>query len=202
MIYLSGKVVAGMPAIITPAMGHIPEAEIPWAADTGCFARPEAHDDDRYLAWLAARPAETCLFATAPDRFDDGPATLAVAIPILPRIRALGIPAALVAQTGMTGATVPWDLFDVLFVGGPDRWQHSEDLAQLVYEARRRGKRIHVGRVNGWRRLSWAAAIGADSADGTFLAFGPDKNRIRLRAWLDRLEREPALSLAPPEAAS
>lgn len=196
MIYLSGKVVEGVPSIITPAMGHQPRAGEPWAADTGCFAKPESHDDERYLRWLAARPAATCLFATAPDRFDDGPATLVVATPMLPRIRALGIPAALVAQTGMVAADVPWSDVDVLFVGGPDRWQHSEELAELVREALRRGKRVHVGRVNGFRRLRWAKAIGASSADGTFLAFGPDQNRIRLAGWLDRLEREPLLELA------
>ena len=64
----------------------------------------------------------------------DGPATLEVARPMLPRIRALGIPAALVAQPGTTTDAVPWDDVDVLFVGGPDPWQHSEELLELVRE--------------------------------------------------------------------
>lgn len=189
MIYLSGKVVPGVPAMVTPAMRHQPTGT--WAADTGCFANPEAHDDERYLAFLARRPRETCLFATAPDRFDDGPATLAVAAPMLPRIRALGYPAALVAQTGMTPEAIPWDDVDVLFVGGPNRWQHSEACLRLVEEAIARGKRVHVGRVNGYARLRWARSIGASSSDGTFLAFGPDQNRERLDGWMRKLDEEP-----------
>lgn len=193
MIYLSGKVVDGVPAMITPAMGHQPAGV--WAADTGCFAKPEAHDDAAYLRFLDARPRETCLFATAPDRFGDGPATLAVARPMLPRIRALGFPAALVSQPGTTVDAVPWDDVDVLFVGGPNGWQHSEANHELVREALARGKRVHVGRVNGFARLEWARSIGATSADGTFLAFGPDTNRERLRAWLAKLDTHPELGL-------
>jgi hypothetical protein len=193
MIYLSGKVVDGVPAMITPAMGHQPRGT--WAADTGCFANPEAHDDEVYLRFLDARPRETCLFATAPDRFGDGIATLAVARPMLPRIRELGFPAALVAQAGMTPELVPWEDVDVLFVGGPDAWQHSEALLVLVREAKRLGKRIHVGRVNGFRRYRWAKAIGAESADGTFLAFGPDENLRRLARWQQRLDSEPILPI-------
>ena len=42
-----------------------------------------------------------------------------------------------------------------------------------------------MGRVNSLRRLRLAAADGYDSVDGTFLAFGPDVNLPRLRAWLE-----------------
>lgn len=193
MIYLSGKVVEGVPAMLTPTMRRRPTPGVTWAADTGVLARPGSHDPDRYLRWLSSRPADECLFATAPDVFGNGEKTLELSRPMLPRIRELGYPPALVAQPGMTVDAVPWDDFDVLFVGGPDAWQHSEACAELVHEARRRGKRVHVGRVNGWRRLRWAAAMGADSADGTFLAFAPTENRERLEAWLARLHREPPL---------
>jgi hypothetical protein len=38
-------------------------------------------------------------------------------------------------------------------------------------EARRRGVWTHMGRVNSERRLRYAALIGCQSADGTYLAF-------------------------------
>lgn len=197
VIYISGHVRDGWPAMLTPAMGQQPPAAQRWAADTGCFANPEAHDDARYLAWLAALPLERCYFATAPDRFGDAVRTLEVAVPMLPRLRDLGVPAALVAQPTMLPAEVPWELVDVLFVGGPNVWQHGPQLARLVEAARARGKWVHVGRVNGYTRLRWAASIGAQSVDGTFLAYGPDQNERRLRQWLRRLEEQPVLVFPP-----
>jgi len=174
--------------MLTPAMGQRPPAGEPFATDTGSFARPEDHDDDRYLEWLRELPLERCLFATAPDRFNDGAATLELALPMLPRIRELGVPPALVLQTGMTSRDIPWEWIDVLFVGGPDDWQHSEPATELILEARLRGKRVHVGRVNGLKRLRWAASLGAESVDGTFLRYGPDANEPRLRRWIRELE--------------
>lgn len=43
---------------------------------------------------------------------------------------------------------------------------------------------MHMGRVNSERRLRYADAIGCDSADGTYLAFGPDVNLPDVLAWL------------------
>lgn len=197
MIYLSGAVRPGIPAMLTPMMGNRVPDDVEWAADTGCFASPERYSDDWYLGWLEARIPfrERCLFATAPDAFGDGARTLELARPVLPRIRALGFPAAIVAQTGMTTDQVPWDDVDVLFVGGPNRWQHSDGCLALIREAQRRGKWVHVGRVAGFARWRWAEAVGADSADGTMLAFDPTGNAERLRRWRERMEREPVLPL-------
>ncbi|MET7951050.1 hypothetical protein [Micromonospora sp. NPDC005324] len=41
-----------------------------------------------------------------------------------------------------------------------------------------------MGRVNSLRRLRHATAIGCHSADGTYLAFGPDQNLPNLLSWL------------------
>lgn len=196
-MYLSGHVRDGWPAMLTPAIGQQPPAGQPWAADTGCYANPAEYSDERYLAWLASMPLERCLFATAPDSFGNGQATLELALPMLPRIRAAGAPAALVVQPGTRLEQVPWAQLDYLFVGGPNPWQHSEACAALVLEARRREVPVHVGRVNGWRRMLWAAALGASTVDGTFLRYGPDHNERRLRAWLARLEQQPPLTWAP-----
>jgi hypothetical protein len=183
--------------MLTPMMGNrLPDGRT-WCADTGCFAQPERFDLGRYLDWLAAYAAaiDRCLFATAPDVVGDAAATLARSAPVLPLIREIGYPAALVAQDGLESLAVPWDAFDCLFVGGTTGWKLSEVAYALVAEARRRGKWTHMGRVNSLRRLRAAMVGGYDSADGTFLAFGPDVNLPRVTAWLDALRRQPALPM-------
>lgn len=204
MIYLSGAVRPELVGkrrdlgfILTPQMGNKPDlSAMAWGADNGCFAHPERFDGDKYLAWLAARPAATCLFATAPDVVGDAAKTLERSLPFLPRIRALGYPAALCAQDGLEDLEVPWDAFDVLFIGGSTAWKLSAAAADLVAQAKARGKWVHMGRVNSERRLRYAEAIGCDSADGTFLAFGPKINLPRLEGWLDRLLQAPRLQPA------
>jgi hypothetical protein len=103
---------------------------------------------------------------------------------MLPRIRALGYPAALCAQDGLEDLTLPWEDFDVLFIAGSTAWKLSKAARDITYEAKLRGKWIHMGRVNSFRRLQYAAAIGCDSCDGTYLAFGPDRNLPMLLDWL------------------
>lgn len=183
--------------IVTPAAGNAITPGAIWCADNGVFGG-DYPGDDAYLAWLAARRhlAASCAFAVAPDvvRAPDGQlrpdaaATLARSAPMLPRIRALGFPAALVAQNGLEHLDVPWDDFDVLFIGGDDAWKEGPAAAQLARAAKQRGKRVHMGRVNSLRRLRIAERIGCDSADGTYLAFGPDRNLPTLLSWLRQLD--------------
>lgn len=188
-MYLSGHVRPDMPAMLQPGMGNKPQPGQPWAADTGCYGKPEAYSDERYLAWLErlAGDRDRCLFATAPDAFGDAARTLELSLPMLPRIRAAGYRAALVAQPHLELEQVPWDELDCLFLGGPDWWQHSPQAAALMREAKARGKWLHVGRVNGQARMVIAHALEADSVDGTFLAFGPERNLPRLNRWLAEL---------------
>jgi hypothetical protein len=158
------------------------------AFDNGCFTA-KYKGDDHWWAWLTrhAEHAGHALFATAPDVVGDAIATMARSLPWLPRIRELGYPAALVAQDGLEKLEVPWDAFDVLFIGGTTSWKLGAAARQLVAEARRRGKWVHMGRVNSGLRWSYAEYIGCDSADGTFLAFGPDQNLARMRGWKSQL---------------
>lgn len=183
--------------MVTPRMGQRPAIGEMWAADTGCFASPHEFSFARYLVWLkdmaADGLADSCLFATAPDAFGDAARTLELARPCLPCIRDIGYRAALVAQPWMTAAETPWDEFDVLFIGGPNEWQHSTQIEELVREARTQGKPVHMGRVNGLRRMRYAVSLGCDSADGTFLRYGPDVNAPRLARWLEDVERAPSL---------
>jgi hypothetical protein len=179
--------------IVTPAAGNAITPGATWCADNGVFGGTYP-GDGAYLAWLADRRhlASTCRFVVAPDvvRGPDGElapdaaATLARSAPMLAQIRALGFPAALVAQNGLEDLDVPWDTFDVLFIGGDDAWKEGPAAATLAAEAKARGKRVHMGRVNSLRRLRVAQAMGCDSVDGTYLAFGPDRNLPTLLSWL------------------
>lgn len=194
-IYLSGAPKAALweerpdlfGALITPQMGNrIPDGVI-WAGDNGCFnprvaAKFKTAD---YLAWVAKHRPESCLFINARDVVGDARATLELALPMLPQIRALGFRAGFVAQEGIEELEVPWSEFDCLFVGGKaTAWKLGPIAKRLCCEAKARGKWVHVGRVNSEMRVTYCAEeLEADSCDGTFIAFAPDTNMRRLKGW-------------------
>ncbi|NCL73740.1 hypothetical protein [Rhodococcus sp. YH1] len=183
--------------IDTPAQGNVRPPGVTWCADNGCFGRGYP-GDDAWLAWLAANAyaATDCLFATAPDVVGDATATLARSAPHLPAIRALGYRAALVAQDGLESLEIPWDEFDALFIGGSTEWKLGSAARKIVAEAKRRGKWVHMGRVNSLRRYRYAEAIGCDSVDGTFLTYGPDENLPRLLSWVHSIREQDGLFAA------
>lgn len=182
--------------IDTPGQGNTRPDGVTWCADNGCFSDKYV-GDDRWFAWLTrnASASSTCLFAVAPDVVGDAAATIARSLPWLPKIRALGYPAAFVAQDGLENESVPWDQFDVLFIGGSTEWKLGAAARRFVTEAKRCGKWVHMGRVNSLRRYRYAQAIGCDSVDGTFLTFGPDTNLPKVLGWRDDLEARPGLAL-------
>ena len=180
-------------AILTPAQGNLLPAGADWCADNGCFG--SGYPGDRaWLTWLhrMRRRSESCAFATAPDVVADAGATLKRSRPLLPAIRDLGYPAAFVAQDGLVDP--PWDEFDVLFIGGSTGWKLGPAAAGLAEQAHRHGKPVHVGRVNSAKRMRYARWIGADSADGTYLTYGPDTNLPALLAWLHETNNQGVLT--------
>lgn len=180
--------------ILTPMMGNAPDlTRVKWGADTGCFSQPEKHDDQRYLDWLDKRPRKTCLFATAPDVVGDAMATWERSRPMLPQIRELGFNAALVAQDGIESMSVRWDSFDVVFMGGSTEWKLGPVAFEFGLEAKAQGKHLHWGRVNSLRRLWRARKNHADSADGTYIAYGPDLLLPRVCRWLDAVNAQGVL---------
>ncbi len=186
----------GLGLMLTPMIGNRPDlSQYTWAADTGCFAQPKKHDDDKYIAWLEQRREFSggCVFATAPDVVGDAVATLDRSLPMLPRIRKAGFKASLVAQNGIESTVIPWDDFDALFIGGDTQWKLSESTYELVTEAKARGKWTHMGRVNSFKRLKAAACAGYDSADGTYIRFAPDLLAPRVVAWMQSLRGQPSL---------
>lgn len=186
---------AGFGLMLTPTHGgrrKVLAGGMTWAADNGCYSQGDKFVLSEYLEWLELmRPVQsTCLFATAPDVVGDAKATWVRSRDILPVIRSMGYKAALVAQDGLQDEALEWDAFDALFVGGTTAWKLSEPAYELANEARQHGKWVHMGRVNSRRRLMAAAVSGYHSADGTHIAFGPDKRLPELLRWLTELETQ------------
>ena len=173
--------------IVTPRQGNKIPAGAFICADNGCFGAGYP-GDEAWWAWVQTLPTERCRFAVAPDVVGDAVATIARSAPWLPLIRSLGIPAAFVAQDGLEDLDVPWHTFDVLFIGGSTEWKLGAAARAVVAEAKRLGKWVHMGRVNSKSRLLYADRIGCDSADGTFMAFGPDVNLPKVLGWVRAVE--------------
>jgi hypothetical protein len=177
---------AGLLGVIrTPRQGNVHLDDVTWCADNGCFGKNYVGNYN-WFYWLVENKhlADHCAFATAPDVVGDARATLTRSREWLPRIRRLGYPAALVAQDGLEDLRVPWATFDVLFIGGTTEWKLGPAAADLIKRAKKKGKAVHVGRVNTKNRIDRFRALGVDSLDGTVLTFGPDHNLPRLLRWI------------------
>jgi hypothetical protein len=141
----------------------------------------------------------------------DAAATLIESARWYDKIRELGYPVALVAQDGLDPADVPWDKIDAIFIGGSDDYKVGTappgrvralkldgtplgipGSIGVIQEAKRRGKWVHIGRVNSQARYRFARMVGADSVDGTYLKFGPSENLANLMIWL--AEEEPQMA--------
>lgn len=169
--------------------------KILWAADNGCFTNPDLNVES-YLQWLGklSEWRETCLFAVAPDVVADARATWERSREVLPKIREMGFPAALVAQNGIEDMAINWEAFDCLFIGGSTEWKLSSNAFWLCREAQKQGKWVHMGRVNSFRRMLQARFAGCNSTDGTQLVFAPDKRLAQLEKWLDFIHKQPVLN--------
>jgi hypothetical protein len=148
-----------------------PRAGFLWAADNDAYS---GFDTGRYVQMLdACEQVPGCLFVTAPDVVGDAEATARRYEEWVRPILARGLPLGYVLQDGAT-TDLDWPHISAVFVGGTTRWKMGEEAAELVAEARRRGKWVHMGRVNTWQRIEHANAIGCDSIDGTSLSMFTD----------------------------
>lgn len=172
---------AGLLGLINTPQSRYLNHGVTWVADNGCFS--DAFDEDKWWAWLQCQDPTRCLFAVAPDVVGDAAATIERSAPWLHRIRDIGFPVAFVLQDGQESLPVPWDDIDAVFIGGSTEWKLGRHARALAAEAKARVLWVHMGRVNSERRYQYARHIGCDSADGTFLAFGPDVNLPRLLSW-------------------
>lgn len=142
------------------------EDGVPWAADNDAFS---GFEEVRYLAMLEGIKGKAgCHFVTAPDVVADAEQTMRLWSLWGSRIRALGLPSCLVLQDGLGGpGDVPWPELDAVFVGGSTDFKLGPIAAAICREARRRDVWVHMGRVNGGRRMRYAREIGCQSVDGS-----------------------------------
>lgn len=161
--------------LVSPRSGNRVRPGEPWAADNDAFL---AWDETRFVRMLNRFIGTAdCLFVTAPDVVADARATLGRFFDWRDEIAGRGFPVAFVGQDGAEDLdlTDVWRAADAWFVGGSTAWKLSAAAVDLATEARRRGKHVHVGRVNTQRRLRIAYDLGADSVDGTGWSRFPDK---------------------------
>jgi hypothetical protein len=166
----------------------------PWAADNDAFSRFDARLYRRMLELFMQRRG--CLFVSAPDVVGDASATLRRFEQWQPELEQTGLPIALVAQDGLHLHDVPWQQIAALFIGGTSYWKMGEQARALAAEAKQRDKWLHMGRVNGERRLMYAKALGCNSVDGTSMARYRNDRR-RLQRFL-RVAGEPRQLLLEP----
>lgn len=216
--YLTGCACAGVEAIahernigllVQPGNSYHEKIDAypAWAGDNGAFTKAAGgFSPERFRRMLSQPKLRTpaarakCLFVVAPDKLvvladgtvvGDARGTLEQFPAWAQEIRAAGFSVAFVAQNGLEDMLdeVPWHLVDVLFLGGSTEWKlDAAGAGACVRRAKLEGKRVHMGRVNSYKRLALAQSWGVDTADGTFLGFGPVKNLPRLVAWLDKLD--------------
>lgn len=199
MIYLSGKKIECSEHIGVMLSFNVGKQALRghslFAADNGCFADPKKYSNDGFLSWLDKLDRKACLFAVAPDIVGNAEGTRERAYPMLPCIRQLGFKAALVAQDGEKNDFINWDQLDAIFIGGTTEWKLSQAAADIVAAAKQKGKWVHMGRVNSFKRMRLAAAIGCDSVDGTYLAFEPENRKGKIKEWINQLQKQPLLRM-------
>jgi hypothetical protein len=137
-----------------------------WAMDNDCFKTLKRGALTKM--WLENQPVKkTCLWATVPDVVGNAGATLTRWREWSPIVRGFGYPLAYVAQDGIEETQVPWSELDCLFIGGTTEFKIGPVAKRYAQEAKERGKKVHMGRVNGPVRLRLALEWGCDSVDGT-----------------------------------
>jgi len=146
-----------------------------------------------WAAWwhflcLMADYKATCLGIPIPDRVGDAIMTLRLFRVYHGVIREMDYPVALVTQDGMTSEMIPWPDVDCLFIGGSNYHKRGKEAQELIFEAKRQGKWIHVGRTQAGSTMltHWPQA---DSFDGTTLIKHPTQQRQSIIDGVCRIRR-------------
>lgn len=164
---LAGKYPGRIGHLFSPGGQRGPWIEIPYGLDNGAWpayknGRPWDESSWRNLIAWAGMSGVRPLWALVPDVVGDRLGTLRMWNQYSEFVSGAGFRRAFAVQNGMTFDDVPDDEC-VLFIGGDDKFK---DAAIGPWCARFPG-RVHVGRVNGWKRLIACWSAGAVSIDGT-----------------------------------
>ena len=165
--YLAGRYPGLVGHLYSPGAQRGPFHFLPYALDNGAFpafSKKIEWDETawrRLLLW-AALSGQQPLWVLVPDVVQDRQKTIENWSRFAPTVRAHGWRPAFALQDGMTFDDVPSDDC-VFFVGGSTEWKE----AAIGPWCKRFPGRIHVGRVNTWRRLMLCYESGVVSVDGT-----------------------------------
>jgi len=165
----------------------------PWAADNDAFA---AWDQERFwkmIIKISNADLSHFLWVACPDVVGNAAASLDNWEAWFPQIDYLGVPVAFVGQDGCENGLIPWADMRCFFIGGSDQWKLSAEAERLAIEAKARGKLVHMGRVNSFKRTRHAYEIGCDSIDGRSFSAWPDLYIPKGVEWCQRLKRQPSL---------
>jgi hypothetical protein len=145
-----------------------------WILDNGAFTT-KGFVEWHWRDWISATKPykEKCICVVIPDVVGDCNATIEKFAVYAPEAKEHFNHIAFVTQDGLTCNMVPWDDFDVLFIGGSDDHKMGKEAGYLIQEGLARGKHVHVGRVNTEFRLMrfWQC----HTWDGTALTIKPEK---------------------------
>lgn len=182
-----------------PSCHNMPRSNIPFALDNDAyqsFTNGTPYDLPAWFKFLDRINALDIqpIWALCPDTVGNRETTIEQWRDHSDTIRSYGWTTAFAVQDGMTRDDV-LDLKprpNVLFVGGTTAWKWST--AHLWCRA---FNRVHVGRVNGKKRLWHCQRIGAESCDGSGWTRGTTKGREarQLEAWLENQEPHPELAI-------
>ena len=178
--------------LTSPAAGNkvatIVSFGLPWAVDNGAFT---GFDPQRFELLLvrAAYAERKPDWIVCPDKVADADETLRLFARWQYRIAQRDLNVAFVAQDGQEDLSLPpWPLWTCLFIGGSDSFKLSKASRDLAHEAKRRGKFVHMGRVNSLTRLRKAWSFECDSVDGTGMSRWGDRHLEKFARWLSEIE--------------
>lgn len=181
--------------LLTPANGNriqnVVDSGLPWACDNSAYSNFDAGAFARMACRVAGLPR--LLWVSCPDVVANAAATLARFEHWGPWLSGFGLPVAFVGQDGIESLTVPWERFACFFIGGSTEWKLSQAAADLGLEAKRRGKWLHMGRVNSDRRIAAASLRQVDSIDGTACSMYGEAHIPKFLAAIDREHRQKKL---------
>lgn len=175
--YLAGRYVGKVGHLYSPGGQRGPWSFLPYALDNGAYSAFLAKTEWEPESWLALLEwaklsGRDPRWVLVPDVVGDRAGTLRAWDQWSPAAFSYGWPLAFAVQDGMVAADVPPEA-SVIFVGGSTAWKW-----RTVAQWCRAFERVHVGRVNSYRRLWQCADAGAESTDGTGWMRG-DKKQLR-----------------------
>lgn len=182
--YLAGRFPSKVGHLFSPGAHRGPYEFCRFALDNGAygaFTSGKPWDEGAWLHLLdwAQVMGQRPLWTLVPDVVANRNATLANWSKYAPMAATYGWPLGFAVQDGMVPKDVPADA-EVIFVGGTTDWKWATVGLWCA-----NFPRVHVGRVNTYRRLWQCHDLGAESIDGTGWMRGDQVQYRGLLAYLE-----------------